>query len=117
MIKVSKIEWIAGYRLKFRFNDESIGGYDYYADRGQLMDSMDRDAELAALEAVSLWGTPDTVLAKIEALVETSGCDEIITPFNFGGMPWAQGEKCLRLFAEKVLPIAQTFTPAAEALA
>ena len=96
---------------------KSIGGYDYYADRGQLMDSMDRDAELAALEAVSLWGTPDTVLQKIEALVETSGCDEIITPFNFGGMPWAQGEKCLRLFAEKVLPIAQTFTPAAEALA
>ena len=54
------------------------------------------------------------MLQKIEALVETSGCDEIITPFNFGGMPWAEGEKCLRLFAEKVLPIAKTFEPTAE---
>jgi phosphoenolpyruvate-protein kinase (PTS system EI component) len=32
-------------------------------------------------------------------------------------VPWAQGEKCLRLFAEKVLPIAQTFEPAAEVVA
>jgi alkanesulfonate monooxygenase SsuD/methylene tetrahydromethanopterin reductase-like flavin-dependent oxidoreductase (luciferase family) len=96
---------------------QSIGGYDYYADRGKMMDSMDRDTELAALEAVSLWGTPDTVLQKIEALVEASGCDEIITPFNFGGMPWADGEKCLRLFAEKVLPIAKDIQPKAEVAA
>jgi alkanesulfonate monooxygenase SsuD/methylene tetrahydromethanopterin reductase-like flavin-dependent oxidoreductase (luciferase family) len=96
---------------------QSIGGYDYYADRGKLMDSMDRDTELAALEAVSLWGTPDTVLQKIEALVDASGCDEIITPFNFGGMPWATGEKCLRLFAEKVLPIASEFQPSGRAAA
>jgi alkanesulfonate monooxygenase SsuD/methylene tetrahydromethanopterin reductase-like flavin-dependent oxidoreductase (luciferase family) len=96
---------------------QAIGGYDYYADRGRLMDSMDRDTELAALEAVSLWGTPDTVLQKIEALVEASGSDEIITPFNFGGMPWADGERCLRLFAEKVLPTAQKFQPRAEVTA
>jgi alkanesulfonate monooxygenase SsuD/methylene tetrahydromethanopterin reductase-like flavin-dependent oxidoreductase (luciferase family) len=96
---------------------KAIGSYDYYADRGKLMDSMDRDTELAALEAVSLWGTPDTVLQKIEALVEASGCDEIITPFNFGGMPWEDGEKCLRLFAEKVLPTAQQLRPRAELVA
>jgi alkanesulfonate monooxygenase SsuD/methylene tetrahydromethanopterin reductase-like flavin-dependent oxidoreductase (luciferase family) len=96
---------------------EAVGGYDYYADRGKLMDSMDRDTELAALEAVSLWGTPDTVLQKIEALAESSGCDEIITPFNFGGMPWDAGEKCLKLFAEKVLPIAQKIGPRDEVTA
>jgi alkanesulfonate monooxygenase SsuD/methylene tetrahydromethanopterin reductase-like flavin-dependent oxidoreductase (luciferase family) len=96
---------------------KGVGGYDYYADRGKLMDSMDRDTELGALEAVSLWGTPDTVLQKIEALVDSSGCDEIITPFNFGGMPWEAGEKCLRLFAEKVLPIAKDLRPKAKAAA
>jgi alkanesulfonate monooxygenase SsuD/methylene tetrahydromethanopterin reductase-like flavin-dependent oxidoreductase (luciferase family) len=93
---------------------KAIGGYDYYADRGQAMDSMDDATTLAALEAVSLYGTPDTVLQKIEALVAASGCDEIISPFNFGGMSWADGEKCLRLFSEKVLPIAQTFEGARE---
>jgi len=85
---------------------KSIGGYDYYADRGQFMESLDRETELANLEAVSLWGTPDTVLQKIAALIDASGCDEIISPFNFGGMPWKTSDKCLRLFGQKVLPIA-----------
>ncbi len=29
MIKVSRIEWLGGYRLRFRFNDESVGEYDF----------------------------------------------------------------------------------------
>ncbi len=29
MIKVSRIEWLGGYRLRFRFNDESVGDYDF----------------------------------------------------------------------------------------
>ena len=31
-------------------------------------------------------GTPDTVLQKIEALVDSSGCDEIITPNAWGNV-------------------------------
>ena len=57
------------------------------------------DLEAAISKVVS------PLLQKIEALAQSSGCDEIITPFNFGGMPWEDGEKCLRLFAEKVLPV------------
>jgi hypothetical protein len=43
MIKVSKIEWIAGYRLKVRFNDESIGGYDFaglVAESGPMVEPL-----------------------------------------------------------------------------
>lgn len=29
MIKVSRIEWLAGHRLRFRFNDELAGEYDF----------------------------------------------------------------------------------------
>jgi hypothetical protein len=29
MIKVSKIEWIGGHRLAFRFSDDSSGEYDF----------------------------------------------------------------------------------------
>jgi alkanesulfonate monooxygenase SsuD/methylene tetrahydromethanopterin reductase-like flavin-dependent oxidoreductase (luciferase family) len=93
----------------------SIGGYDYYAERGKMMDSLTRDTELAAVEEVSLWGTPDTVLQKIQALIDCSGCDEIITPFVFAGLPVEVGEKCLRLFAEKVLPVARQMQARLEA--
>jgi hypothetical protein len=31
MIKVSKIDWLGGHRLRFRFNDDSIGKMDFAA--------------------------------------------------------------------------------------
>jgi hypothetical protein len=31
MIKVSKIDWLGGYRLRFRFNDDSVGEMDLAA--------------------------------------------------------------------------------------
>jgi hypothetical protein len=31
MIKVSKIDWLGGYRLRFRFNDDSVGELDFAA--------------------------------------------------------------------------------------
>jgi hypothetical protein len=29
MIKVAKIDWVGGYRLRFRFNDDSVGEFDF----------------------------------------------------------------------------------------
>jgi hypothetical protein len=31
MIKVSKIDWLGGHRLRFRFNDDSVGEMDFAA--------------------------------------------------------------------------------------
>jgi hypothetical protein len=31
MIKVSKIDWLGGHRLRFRFNDDSVGELDFVA--------------------------------------------------------------------------------------
>ncbi|MFN3347970.1 DUF2442 domain-containing protein [Pseudorhodoplanes sp.] len=31
MIKVSRIEWLGGHRLSFRFSDDSAGEYDFAA--------------------------------------------------------------------------------------
>jgi hypothetical protein len=30
MIKVSKIEWMGGHRLRFQFTDDSVGEYDFF---------------------------------------------------------------------------------------
>lgn len=31
MIKVSKIEWLGGHKLRFRFTDDSVGEHDFAA--------------------------------------------------------------------------------------
>jgi hypothetical protein len=31
MIKVSRINWLGGHRLEFRFTDDSVGEYDFAA--------------------------------------------------------------------------------------
>jgi hypothetical protein len=31
MIKVSKIDWLGGHRLRFHFSDDTVGDYDFAA--------------------------------------------------------------------------------------
>ncbi len=47
MIKVSKIEWLGGYRLGFRFSDDSSGEYDFaplVSENGPMIEPL-RDTE------------------------------------------------------------------------
>lgn len=47
MIKVSKIEWLGGYRLRFRFSDDSGGEYDFAAlvkEQGPMVEPL-RDVD------------------------------------------------------------------------
>jgi alkanesulfonate monooxygenase SsuD/methylene tetrahydromethanopterin reductase-like flavin-dependent oxidoreductase (luciferase family) len=50
-----------------------------------------------------LIGSPDTVRAKVQQLRE-AGVGELACWMNFGGLPLAQVERSMRLFAEEVMP-------------
>jgi alkanesulfonate monooxygenase SsuD/methylene tetrahydromethanopterin reductase-like flavin-dependent oxidoreductase (luciferase family) len=50
------------------------------------------------------FGTPDQVLEKIKAIQVKTGAEEIICNFRMGGMPAADAEASMRLFASDVLP-------------
>ena len=43
MIKVSKIEWLGGHRVRFRFNDDAVGEHDFAAvvnEAGPMMEPL-----------------------------------------------------------------------------
>jgi Protein of unknown function (DUF2442) len=47
MIKVSKIECLGGYRLRFKFSDDSVGDYDFskiVSENGPMVQAL-RDAD------------------------------------------------------------------------
>ena len=50
------------------------------------------------------WGTPAQTIKRATELAEAFGTDEIMFVFKYGGMPMAQAEKSMRLFAREVMP-------------
>ncbi|GAA1206479.1 LLM class flavin-dependent oxidoreductase [Pseudonocardia alaniniphila] len=92
--------WIDAARYK------KIGGYDFYVAKGEALGAeQTRRDEVAKV----LWGTPDQVIEKIEALQQAASAGEIASFFRYGSMSYESAERNMRLFAEKVLPVVQKF--------
>lgn len=83
-----------------------IGGYDFYVAKGEELGAEQVWRDEAAK---ALWGTPDQVIGKIEALQQAASAGEIATFFRYGSMSYESAERNIRLFAEKVLPVVQKF--------
>jgi alkanesulfonate monooxygenase SsuD/methylene tetrahydromethanopterin reductase-like flavin-dependent oxidoreductase (luciferase family) len=63
------------------------------------------------------WGTPEQVLEKITGFCQLTGSDSFVGVFRFGGMPQAEAESSMRLFAAEVLPGLASWHPSAAASA
>ena len=64
----------------------------------------DGDADLQRFADDQIWGTPDEVVEKCEYAARTIGTDHIAFVFRYAGVPYADGEASMRLFASEVLP-------------
>ena len=62
------------------------------------------------------WGTPEQVFEKVRTFCDLVGGDSYIGVFRYGGMPPAEAEKSMRLFAKEVMPELQKIGPAIERL-
>jgi alkanesulfonate monooxygenase SsuD/methylene tetrahydromethanopterin reductase-like flavin-dependent oxidoreductase (luciferase family) len=82
-----------------------VKGYEFYAQISRHIDKSGSDG--AAGEYVDLmpWGTPDQVLEKYERLRDLLGMAAINPWFSYAGMPPADAEASMRLFAREVLPV------------
>ena len=83
---------------------KKIDSYQFYADLGEQRSKASEADTVAALIKNSLFGTPAEIVEKIEAYAEASGCDEVISPFIYGRMPFEKAEKMTRLFLTEALP-------------
>jgi alkanesulfonate monooxygenase SsuD/methylene tetrahydromethanopterin reductase-like flavin-dependent oxidoreductase (luciferase family) len=61
-------------------------------------------------------GTPETIIERLRTLQKETGAREVLIVPQFGGMPLADAEQSVRLFAQEVLPVIQADpAPAREA--
>jgi len=98
----------------YNFSDghlASVKGYEAYGKVGKtyakMKDESFRQKATDFYVSIQITGTPDDCLQKIEELHRLTGVGHLVTEFSFGGLPHAQAETSMRLFAERVLPTLQ----------
>lgn len=90
----------------------SIKGYENYAQRSSAM----RDGSYNPGEMylrTQIWGTPEQCYEKLMTVCGITGADHLIAVPKYGGMPLAEAEASMRLFAREVLPALQRVEVAA----
>lgn len=96
---------------------KSTPGYEFH---GQMYDRLTKPGGLEKMTefyvGLQPWGTPDQVLEKITTFSDMVGGDSYIGVFRFAGMPPEEGERNMRLFAERCMPALQALSPAIERL-
>ena len=106
------VRYIGGYWRTVIEHYELLGehlkhtkGYEAY---GKLQDvvTMDGGADAATqfFLDIQVWGTPEQCLEKILRIRDVTGMETYNGIFSYAGMPWADAERSMRLFAREVMP-------------
>lgn len=80
-------------------------GYAEYGVGAEAMRAAGLEEMVKGYVNQQLWGTPDQILRKLEALRADIGDVGCLTAVRFGGSPYEVSERSLRLFAKEVLPV------------
>ncbi len=84
-------------------------GYEHYATASDLFRQVGLETAAKAYCAVQTWGTPQMILEKLRWRQELLGGFELSLISNYGGMPFEEAEKSIRLFASEALPEVQSW--------
>jgi alkanesulfonate monooxygenase SsuD/methylene tetrahydromethanopterin reductase-like flavin-dependent oxidoreductase (luciferase family) len=89
-------------------------GYEYY---GKMSDKIKKYGDEGAIDfflQLQIWGTPQQCIDKILAVSDRTGADSFVGVFSYAGMPHAEADRNMRLFADKVMPTLQRLPTAQE---
>ena len=82
-----------------------IKGYESYASMQETASREGgREAAIDFFLSIQVWGTPDQCYDKIIDFSTRTGAGSFNGVFSYAGMPWAEAERNIRLFASDVLP-------------
>jgi alkanesulfonate monooxygenase SsuD/methylene tetrahydromethanopterin reductase-like flavin-dependent oxidoreductase (luciferase family) len=111
--------WIGGYFRSvldhYRFADDHMKttkGYEYYAKMNDKIHTYGDDKVIDFFVDLQVWGTPDQCYEKILDVRRRVGNDHFVGVFSYAGMPAAEAERSLRLFAAEVMPALQRLADA-----
>lgn len=89
---------------------QGLKDFEYHARFEKTFSKLTADsaAEAKALDyfmKLHVVGTPRECLEKLEAIQRKMGMEHLGIGFSYGGMPRAEVERSMRLFADKILPV------------
>ena len=79
-------------------------GYEFYARLHHHIAKRSPDGAAADFVRLMPFGTPQQVTEKVEFIHETIGARGVMTHFAYGGMPYDEANRNMRLFVDRVLP-------------
>ncbi len=79
-------------------------GYEYYGRMSEIASQGGTDALTEFFLGLQIWGTPEQCYEKIVDVRSRVGCDTFVCAFSYAGMPHAEAERNITLFAKRVLP-------------
>jgi alkanesulfonate monooxygenase SsuD/methylene tetrahydromethanopterin reductase-like flavin-dependent oxidoreductase (luciferase family) len=107
-------QWIGGYFRSvldhYQFGAEhmkTMKGYEYYAKMTDKIHTYGDDKVIDFFVDLQVWGTPEQCYDKILDVRRRVGNDHFVGVFSYAGMPAAEAERNMRLFATEVMPALQ----------
>ena len=104
-------QWIgANYETVMRHYEfasaphQGVNGYEFYTNISRYIDRHGTQGAIDDFVGLMPWGTPEMILEKFEHMRQLVGMNGIMPGFSYGGMPFADAEASLRLFAAECLP-------------
>jgi alkanesulfonate monooxygenase SsuD/methylene tetrahydromethanopterin reductase-like flavin-dependent oxidoreductase (luciferase family) len=98
----------------YHFSDghlAAVKGYESYGKMAKTYARLQSEEERARATEfyvkIQIVGTPEDCIGQIAELRRVTGTDHLVTEFAFGGLPHAEAERNMRLFADRVLPVLQ----------
>ena len=90
-------------------------GYEYYGRLSEMVGKHGSQGVSDFFLNLQAWGTPAQCFEKIVDIRARVGCETVVGVFSYAGMPPAEAERNLRLFAREVMPELQRLGPATAA--
>ena len=83
---------------------KDLKGYESYGSAVDLLKAVGLDKLCDMYLSVNVWGTPDQIVERLHARREVIGDHDLTCCFRFAGLPIADAEASMRLFAAEVMP-------------
>ena len=83
---------------------EGTKGYEFYEKIHEHIETRSDDGAARDFVRLMPFGTPEQVIEKVEFIHRMIGAKGVMTHFAYGGMDYAEANRNMRLFADRVMP-------------
>ena len=91
----------------YRFHGDHLKGQKGHEDYGQFAEKIRKggvDMTVDCFMSLQVWGTPERCHDTIMRNAECIGAEGDIGVISGAGIPWAEAERSMRLFAKELMP-------------